>query len=142
MSRSQTTRRRTRPATTRSRTPRRPPGPAASEPRCCESAPRPEPARFASLADRFRALADPTRLAILARLTSAGRSVCACELGEGFTQGQPTISHHLRVLREAGLVRAQRRGTWIHYEVDADAMAGFEAALGALAAPSRTGVAA
>jgi ArsR family transcriptional regulator len=91
--------------------------------RCCTPLDGQDPALHALLAARLRALGDPTRLAIVARLAAAARPVCACEIGEGFAQGQPTISHHLRVLRQAGLVTARRRGTWIHYEADAGALA-------------------
>jgi len=60
------------------------------------------------------ALADPTRLAIVREL-AAGDPVCACDFDSCCDVSQPTISHHLKVLREAGLVVAERRGTWIWY---------------------------
>jgi ArsR family transcriptional regulator len=100
--------------------------------RCCEPIAGRDPAAHSALAARLRALADPTRLAIVARLAAARGSVCACEIASGFAQAQPTISHHLRVLRQAGLVKAIRRGTWIHYEVDDDALDGVAAALAAV----------
>lgn len=63
------------------------------------------------------ALADPARLAIVRQLASDG-SVCACEFSACEGLAQPTVSHHLRVLREAGLVHGERRGTWIWYRLD------------------------
>ena len=63
------------------------------------------------------ALADPTRLAIVRRL-AADVETCACDFSESSNVGQPTVSHHLRVLREAGIVTSQRRGQWIFYRLD------------------------
>jgi ArsR family transcriptional regulator, arsenate/arsenite/antimonite-responsive transcriptional repressor len=82
------------------------------------------------LAARFRALADPTRVAIVNSL-SAADEVCVCNLTETFDLSQPTISHHLKILREAGLVEASRRGTWAYYRLVPDAIAALRAALGA-----------
>lgn len=65
----------------------------------------------------FRALADPTRLGILALLAAQERPLCVCDIVSRFRQGQPTISHHLKLLREAGLVRAERRGVWVYYRL-------------------------
>jgi ArsR family transcriptional regulator len=66
------------------------------------------------LAAVFKALSDPTRVAIVSRLAS-GEQCCVCELTDVFELSQPTISHHLRILRDAGLVRAERRGTFAYY---------------------------
>jgi ArsR family transcriptional regulator len=66
------------------------------------------------LAATFKALADPTRVAIVNRLAS-GEPCCVCDLTATFELSQPTVSHHLRVLREAGLVEAERRGTFAYY---------------------------
>jgi DNA-binding transcriptional ArsR family regulator len=63
------------------------------------------------------ALADPARLAIVRQLASDG-SVCACDFSACTGLSQPTVSHHLRVLREAGVVHGERRGTWIYYYLD------------------------
>jgi ArsR family transcriptional regulator, arsenate/arsenite/antimonite-responsive transcriptional repressor len=63
----------------------------------------------------FKALGDPVRLRLLSLITSAGGEVCVCDLTAAFDLTQPTISHHLKVLREAGLVDSQRRGTWVYY---------------------------
>jgi ArsR family transcriptional regulator len=78
----------------------------------------------AGLARGFRALGDPVRLRLLSLIAErAGGEVCVCELTDAFTLSGPTISHHLRVLREAGLVDCQRRGTWVYYWVVPDALA-------------------
>ena len=62
-------------------------------------------------------LADPARLAIVRQLAADG-AVCACDVAPAAGLSQPTISHHLRVLREAGVVRGERRGTWIWYALE------------------------
>jgi ArsR family transcriptional regulator, arsenate/arsenite/antimonite-responsive transcriptional repressor len=64
----------------------------------------------------FQALADPTRLAIVRELAGAPE-VCACDFTTCCDVRQPTVSHHLKVLREAGIVEAERRGTWIYYRL-------------------------
>jgi|SRR5215207_10681752 len=63
----------------------------------------------------FKALADPIRLRLMSIIASAGEEVCVCDLTGQFEVSGPTISHHLRVLREAGLVDCERRGTWVYY---------------------------
>ncbi|MBX6354785.1 MAG: winged helix-turn-helix transcriptional regulator [Micromonosporaceae bacterium] len=75
------------------------------------------PAHAAELARMFKALGDPTRLRLLSRITSApDGEICVCDLtADDFEVTGPTISHHLRTLREAGLIEGQRRGTWIYY---------------------------
>ncbi len=80
-------------------------------------------AEAAPLAAIFRALGDETRLEILERLARADESLCVCELECCFDLSQPTISHHLRVLRDAGLVKCERRGTWVHCAIDENALA-------------------
>ncbi len=75
------------------------------------------------------ALADPARLAIVRQLSSDG-TVCACDFAACADLAQPTVSHHLRVLREAGAVHGERRGTWIWYRLEP----GVAARLSALAA--------
>ena len=82
------------------------------------------------LAARFKALADPTRVAIVNCL-SAADEVCVCNLTETFDLSQPTISHHLKVLKDAGLVESTRRGTWAYYRLVPDAIAALRGALGA-----------
>src|ERR671937_2645130 len=89
---------------------------------CCgpSTPPLPEQARD-ELATRFRALSDPTRVAIVNRLAAAPE-VCVCDLTDAFELSQPTISPHLRSLREAGLVDASRRGTWAYYRLVPEAV--------------------
>ncbi len=72
----------------------------------------------------LQAAADPTRLAILRRLSDEG-PVCACELADPAGVSQPTVSHHLKVLREAGWVDGERRGSWIWYSIRPDAVERF-----------------
>jgi ArsR family transcriptional regulator len=64
----------------------------------------------------LQALADPTRLAIVRELAAAG-TVCACDFTDCCGVSQPTVSHHLRILREAGVIASERRGTWIDYRL-------------------------
>ena len=69
-----------------------------------------------ALAPAFKALGDPVRLQLLSMIASApGGEICVCDLTPEFELSGPTISHHLRSLREAGLVDADRRGTWVYY---------------------------
>lgn len=82
----------------------------------------------AELAARFKALADPSRVAILSML-SAEEEVCVCVFTDALDLSQPTISHHLRILREAGLVEATRRGTWAFYRLVPDALEALRSAL-------------
>jgi ArsR family transcriptional regulator, arsenate/arsenite/antimonite-responsive transcriptional repressor len=80
------------------------------------------------LAARFKALADPTRVAILSML-SCEEEVCVCVLTDQLEVSQPTISHHLKILREAGLVDSTRRGTWAFYRLVPDALEELRSAL-------------
>ena len=73
------------------------------------------------LAARFKALADPTRVAIINCL-SAADEVCVCSLTDTFDLSQPTVSHHLKVLRDAGIVDSERRGLWAYYYVVPDSL--------------------
>lgn len=98
---------------------------------CCAPGAPAMPADAArALAERFKALGDPTRLAIVNQLAGAGE-VCVCNLVPDSGLSQPTISHHLKLLRDAGLVTSERRGTWAHYRLVPDAVAELAAALGA-----------
>ncbi|MEV0899403.1 metalloregulator ArsR/SmtB family transcription factor [Actinoplanes sp. NPDC049802] len=68
------------------------------------------------LAGTFKALGDPVRLRLISMIASAaGGEICVCDLSAAFPLTGPTISHHLRILREAGLVDCARRGTWVYY---------------------------
>ncbi|MCS7002043.1 MAG: metalloregulator ArsR/SmtB family transcription factor [Dehalococcoidia bacterium] len=89
------------------------PSPSGSDPWC---APVESDAVVRSEVTRvLKALADETRLTLLARIARATGPVCVCDLVPVAGVNQPTVSHHLRVLREAGLVRAERRGPWAYY---------------------------
>src|SRR6478736_8235577 len=81
------------------------------------------------IASRFRALADPTRVSIVNRLAAADEC-CVCDLTEAFDLSQPTVSHHLKVLKDAGLVESTRRGTWAYYRLVPDAVQQLRATLG------------
>lgn len=73
-------------------------------------------AQAADLAPVFKALGDPVRLRLLSIIASrADGEVCVCELTPAFDLSQPTISHHLKLLRQAGLIDCERRGTWVYY---------------------------
>jgi ArsR family transcriptional regulator, arsenate/arsenite/antimonite-responsive transcriptional repressor len=70
------------------------------------------------LAKVFKALGDPVRLRLLSLIAShAGGEACVCDLTDAFDLTGPTISHHLKVLREAGVIDGERRGTWVYYRV-------------------------
>jgi ArsR family transcriptional regulator, arsenate/arsenite/antimonite-responsive transcriptional repressor len=84
---------------------------------------------------RLKALGHPVRLGIAMRL-AAEPETCACDFAEVFGVSQPTISQHLRVLREAGLVTTRRRGTQICYSLDAGGVRAVRAALAELTAPA------
>ena len=80
----------------------------------------------------LQALADSTRLTILRQLSAEG-AVCACDFTDCCGVQQPTISHHLRVLREAGWVESERRGTWIYYSIKPAAVQRLQELAGGLA---------
>ena len=70
----------------------------------------------AGLAQVFKALGDPVRLRLVSLIGAhQGGEVCVCDLTAAFDLTQPTISHHLKVLREAGIIESERRGTWVYY---------------------------
>jgi ArsR family transcriptional regulator, arsenate/arsenite/antimonite-responsive transcriptional repressor len=72
--------------------------------------------RARDLAPAFKALGDPVRLQLLSQIATAdGGEACVCDLTPAFDLTGPTISHHLKVLREAGLIDCERRGTWVYY---------------------------
>ncbi|MGV9244891.1 ArsR/SmtB family transcription factor [Streptomyces sp. NPDC003710] len=95
--------------------------------------------RAADLARLFKALGDPVRLRLLSMIAShEGGEVCVCELTPAFDLSQPTISHHLRLLRQAGLIDCERRGTWVYYWALPQALARLASFL---AVPRSAGVA-
>jgi ArsR family transcriptional regulator, arsenate/arsenite/antimonite-responsive transcriptional repressor len=72
----------------------------------------------AGLAQVFKALGDPVRLRLVSMIGARqGGEVCVCDLTSAFDLSQPTISHHLKVLRQAGLIDSERRGTWVYYRL-------------------------
>jgi len=80
----------------------------------------------------FKALSDPVRLRLLSLIAShAGGEACVCDLTPAFAVSEPTISHHLKVLREAGLVTSERRASWVYYRVVPKALAELSALLDA-----------
>lgn len=83
------------------------------------------------LAASFRALGDPIRLRLLSMI-AASDEVCVCDLTPAFDVSGPTISHHLKVLREAGLVTSERRGTWVYYRTSPDPAGALVTALDTL----------
>ena len=92
----------------------------------------------AELATGFKALGDPVRLRLLSLIAArGGGEVCVCELTDAFQVKGPTISHHLKVLREAGLIDCERRGTWVYYWIVPTGLA----PLSQLLDPSALGVA-
>ncbi len=97
--------------------------PVVVEPPCCAPvlhAPLAE-ARAVELARVFKAIADPVRLRLLSLIAShADGEACVCDLTDAFDLTGPTISHHLKVLREAGLIDGDRRGTWVYYRIQPD----------------------
>jgi ArsR family transcriptional regulator len=101
---------------------------------CCPSvldAPL-DPDAATELAAAFAALADPARLRLLSLIAAQPTGeVCACDLVEPLGKSQPTVSHHLKVLYEAGLVDRERRGTWVWYRVERGRLAALRLALGA-----------
>jgi ArsR family transcriptional regulator len=92
------------------------------------------------LATVFKALADPVRLRLLNMIsTSPTGEVCACDLVAPTGRSQPTVSHHLKVLREAGLLTADKRGSWVWYAVAPDRLAELRSALGPAELPGAVG---
>ncbi|MFL6089694.1 MAG: ArsR/SmtB family transcription factor [Aeromicrobium sp.] len=83
------------------------------------------------IAPLLKAIADPVRLRLLSLVAAhEGREACVCELQEAFDLSQPTISHHLKVLHEAGLLDRTKRATWVYYAVRGDALADLAALIG------------
>jgi ArsR family transcriptional regulator, arsenate/arsenite/antimonite-responsive transcriptional repressor len=86
-------------------------------------------ATLASYAALLDALADPTRLGIINLLANNDEPVCVCDITDQFDKGQPTISHHLGILREAGLVSGVREGIWSYYVLNRERLAQLQAML-------------
>lgn len=92
----------------------------------------------AELAGLFKVLGDPARLRLLGMIAAAPGGACACDLVEPLGRSQPTVSHHLKALREAGLIEGERVGTWVWYRIVPERL---EALRGALAPAATTEVA-
>ncbi len=83
------------------------------------------------IAPLLKALADPVRLRLLSLVSAhEGREACVCDLNDAFDLSQPTISHHLKVLHEAGLLDREKRGTWVYYSVRTEALADLATLIG------------
>ena len=97
-------------------------GPEATRERgvCCAPARRLHPDRVAQLTEVLKALADPTRVEIVGILRNSELPVCICDLTAAFDLSQPTLSHHMAKLREAGLVEVEKRGIWAFYQLRRD----------------------
>jgi ArsR family transcriptional regulator len=90
------------------------------------------PAAAADMAVKLKALADPVRLQLFSAIAShAGGEACVCDISAGLAVSQPTVSHHLKVLRDAGLLTSERRASWVYYAVVPDALASLSVLLGA-----------
>ncbi|MBV9821080.1 MAG: helix-turn-helix transcriptional regulator [Actinobacteria bacterium] len=86
------------------------------------------------IAPLLKALADPVRLRLLSLVAShEGGEACVCDLNDAFELSQPTISHHLKVLHDAGLLSRERRGVWVYYQVRSDALASLATLIGTAA---------
>jgi ArsR family transcriptional regulator len=99
---------------------------------CCDIELAVEPADMGGTVDVLKALADPTRLSMVATLRKHAQPVCICDLVAVYDLTQPTISHHMAVLKEAGLVSWEKRGLWRFYSLREDLPAATNRLLGAL----------
>lgn len=104
-----------------------PPGSIAVDDACCDAPPllrAPLSAEAAAqMAATLKALADPVRLRLFSAIAShAGGEACVCDISTGIDVSQPTVSHHLKVLRDAGLLTSQRRSSWVYYAVVPEAL--------------------
>lgn len=82
------------------------------------------------LAKAFKVLGDPARLRVLNLIASCGEGeMCVCDFTQPLGIGQPTVSHHLKVLHEAGFLRREKRGTWVYYSIAREALDVLRAAL-------------
>jgi ArsR family transcriptional regulator len=88
-------------------------------------------AQAEQVAPLLKALAEPVRLRLMSLVAShPGGEACVCDLGEAFDLSQPTISHHLKVLHEAGLLAREKRGVWVYYRARTEALASLGALIG------------
>lgn len=114
--------------------------PAVARPRthapedCCASADAPDAVADAAL-PALKALADPVRLRIVLRIAASPSTVCACSMNESFGVSQPTLSHHLKRLVDAGLLHREMRGSWAHFSLRPEGFAALSTVLGAATRP-------
>jgi ArsR family transcriptional regulator len=103
---------------------------------CCSPLSR-EPLSEAAaeqIAPLLKALADPVRLRLMSLVAShEGGEACVCDLNDAFELSQPTISHHLKVLHDAGLLEREKRGVWVYYRASGDALTGLAGLIGTAA---------
>ena len=100
---------------------------------CCSPVAAPIPGAQANrIADLHRAIGDPTRVQMLHILKWSEQPVCVCDFTAAFALGQPTVSHHLAKLRDAGLVVSWKRGIWAFYELAPDLPSAARAAIDAI----------
>ncbi|PEG40154.1 transcriptional regulator [Mycolicibacterium duvalii] len=93
------------------------------------------PAAAADMVVTLKALADPVRLQLYSAIAShAGGEACVCDISVGVDVAQSTISHHLKVLRDAGLLTSERRASWVYYKVAPGALESLSALIGSDAA--------
>lgn len=105
----------------------------ASAAACCSPLSRePMSAEAAeTIAPLLKGLADPVRLRLMSLVASHdGGEACVCDLNDAFELSQPTISHHLKVLHESGLLEREKRGVWVYYRASADALNALAALIG------------
>lgn len=105
---------------------------SADDQECCAPLAREplSPGGADELAPLFKAVADPMRLRLLSLIACHdGGESCVCDLTAAFDVTAPTISYHLKILREAGLISAERRGTWVYYRINPQVMARMSAVL-------------
>jgi len=82
------------------------------------------------IAKSFAALADPVRLRLLSHVATAGdQEVCACDLGDIVDRSQPTVSHHMKILHDAGLISREKRGLWVWYRIVPERLEALRAVL-------------
>ena len=108
--------------------------------RCCtpDAGPRLEPEAAQQLASDHQILSHPIRLQILDILTRQSGQVCVCDIEAAVPVKQPTVSHHLRLLREAGLIDVERHGLWAYYYVNGETLASLRARITAQLAAFQT----
>jgi ArsR family transcriptional regulator, arsenate/arsenite/antimonite-responsive transcriptional repressor len=99
------------------------------------------PAERERLVAVFRALGDPTRLDVYRLISAQPEPLCVCDIVARFEVSQPTISHHLKILREAGLVTVSRRGVWAYYAADPRGLEIVRSTLSSLLPERRTATA-